>query len=814
MENINEKIDKLLDKNIDEEMKSSFLDYSMSVIVSRALPDVRDGLKPVHRRILYAMNTLGIQANSQFKKSARIVGDVMGKYHPHGDSSIYEAMVRMAQKFSYRYLLVDGHGNFGSIDGDGAAAQRYTEARMSKLSMELVKDINKDTVDFLDNYDGTEKEPEVLPSRFPNILVNGTTGIAVGMATNIPPHNLGEVIDAVIAVINNPEITSFELMEYIKGPDFPTAGIILGNSGIKKAYETGKGIISIRAKAEIVENNKGKQSIIISEIPYQLNKANLVTKIAELVREKVLDGITDLRDESNRDGIKIVIDIKKEANANVILNNLYKHTTLQTSFGINLLALVEGQPKVLSLKEILYHYLNHQKTVIIRRSKFELEKAEKRAHILEGLKIALDYIDEVIKILRGSKTDTLAKEQLITKFNLSDTQSEAILEMRLRRLTGLEREKIDNEYNELMKTIEYLKGLLTDESKIYEVIKTEMLEIKDKYNDERRTHIDLTAIEYIEDESLIPVQEIIVALTNKGYIKRMPIDTYKTQNKGGVGVKGMTTNEADFVEQLLALTTHDYIMFFTNKGKVYRMKGYEIPEYGRQAKGLPVVNLLPLEKSEFVTSMLTVMNEESQKYLLFATKKGLVKRCNIKEFENIRTSGKISITLKEEDELISVLKTSGDDHIVLASSNGRMVRFKEDEIRIMGRTASGVRGIEIRDGYCIDANVSLENQEVLVVTENGYGKRTNINEYRITHRGSKGVKTLNTTEKTGNIVAFKLVDVDEDLMIITNNGMIIRIPIEQIAIMSRVTQGVRLITLKKEQKVTSVFNISKTQIEE
>ena len=797
--------DKLIQKSISEEMENSFLDYSMSVIVSRALPDVRDGLKPVHRRILYAMNTLGMHANSQFKKSARIVGDVMGKYHPHGDASIYDAMVRMAQKFSYRYLLVDGHGNFGSIDGDGAAAQRYTEARMSKLAMEMLRDINKDTVNFVDNYDGSEKEPEVLPSRFPNVLVNGTTGIAVGMATNIPPHNLGEIIDAVVAIIKNPDISVLELMDYVKGPDFPTAGLILGNSGIKKAYETGKGIINLRAKAEIKENNN-KQTIVITEIPYQVNKASLVTRIADLVRDKTIDGITDLRDESNRDGIRIVIEIRKDANANVILNNLYKHTAMQSSFGINLLTLVDCQPKVLGLKEILYHYLNHQKNIIIRRTKFDLDKAEKREHILEGLKIALDHIEEVIKLLRGSKTDEVAKNQLMSKFKLSEAQSEAILEMKLRRLTGLEIEKINDELNELLEIIKSLKELLLDEAKIYEVIKSELLEIKEKYSDERRTEIDLNTIEYLEDESLIPVENIIITLTNKGYIKRIPTDTYQTQNKGGVGIKGMTTNEEDFVEHLIPLTTHNYILFFTNKGKVYRMKGYEIPEYSRQAKGLPIVNLIPIENDEYVKAVLPIFDEDI-KSLLFVTKKGIVKRTDIAEFDSIRQNGKIAITLKEDDELLAVKKTTGHDYVVIASSNGRMVRFIEEEVRIMGRSASGVKGIDVGDAFCIDANVSSDNEEVLVVTENGYGKRTKIQEYRVTHRGSKGVKTLNTTEKTGNIVAFKLVKDEEDLMIITNYGMIIRIPVDQISTMSRVTQGVRLISLKEYQSVSSVFNI-------
>ncbi len=799
--------DKLLDRNITNEMENSFLDYSMSVIVARALPDVRDGLKPVHRRILYGMNTLGMFANTQFKKSARIVGDVMGKYHPHGDSSIYEAMVRMAQKFSYRYMLVDGHGNFGSIDGDGAAAQRYTEARMSKLSMEMLKDINKDTVNFVDNYDGSEKEPEVLPSRFPNILTNGATGIAVGMATNIPPHNLGETIDATIALIDNPDITVEGLMDYVKGPDFPTAGLILGNSGIKKAYETGRGIIYIRSKAEIEVNNSGKQSIIITEIPYQVNKANVVSKIAALVREKVIDGITDLRDESNIDGIRIVIEIRKDANANVILNNLYKQTALQTSYGIILLALVNGEPRILSLKDILFNYLNHQKEIVVRRSKFDLDKAIKRAHILEGLKIALDNIDQVIKILKSSKTDNIAKKELSDRYNLSDAQSEAILEMKLRRLTGLEREKIEEELAELAKTIEYLNSLLLSEPKICEVIKTELLEIKDKYSDERRTKIDLSAIEYIEDESLIPVESIMITLTNKGYIKRMPIDTYKIQNKGGVGIKGMTTNEEDFAEHLIVLETHDHVMLFTNKGKVYRMKGYKIPEYGRQAKGLPIVNLIPIEKDEYVKAILSLSDSEINNCLLFVTKGGIVKRTLISEFDSIRENGKMAITLKDEDELIAVKKTDGNKHVILASSKGRMVRFDEKEIRIMGRAASGVKGIDVMNGYCIDASVASDDQEVLVVSENGYGKRTKIEEYRVTHRGSKGVKALNTTTKTGNIVAFKLVNNEEDLIIITDSGVIIRIPVNQISAMSRVTQGVRLIKLKEDQKVTAVVNI-------
>jgi DNA gyrase subunit A len=804
--------DKIMNVNISNEIKDSFLDYSMSVIVARAIPDVRDGLKPVHRRILYTMFEEGMFPDKKHQKSANAVGAVMGHYHPHGDSAIYESMVRMAQDFTYRHTLVDGHGNFGSIDGDSPAASRYTEARLSKISMEILRDLNKDTVDFVDNYDGQRKEPVVLPSRFPNILVNGNMGIAVGMATNIPPHNLGEVIDGCIAFIDNSDISVLELMQYIKGPDFPTAASILGNSGIKQAYENGRGTITIRSKVEIVEHND-KTSLVVTELPYQVNKSDLITKIAELVRDKQIEGISNLNDESALEGIKIVIDVRRDYNANVLLNNLYKHTQLQVSYGINFLMLVDGRPRTLGLLEILKYYVDYQKSIVYRRTKFDLDKSEKRAHILEGLKIALDHIDEIIKLLRNADDDSEAKKELMTRFNLSEAQSEAILEMKLRRLTGLERSKIEEELAELLKLIEELKQILASDEKVLQIIKKELLEIKEKYSDERKTVIDMSAIDYIEDESLIPVENIIITLTNKGYIKRIPIDTYKTQNKGGVGVKGMTTNEEDFVEHLLPMTTHDYIMLFTNKGKVYRMKGYEIPEYNRQAKGLPVVNLIPIDKEEVVTSMLFVAGKEDGKYLLFATKYGIVKRCNISDFESIRESGKIAITLKENDELISVKKTDGNKFVVLASSNGRMVRFKEDEVRVMGRTASGVRGIEISNGYCIDANIAIENQEVLVVTENGYGKRTNIEEYRITHRGSKGVKTLNTTEKTGNIVAFKLVDNSEDLMIITNSGMIIRIPIDQISIMSRVTQGVRLITLKEDQKVTSVFNIPKDEEE-
>ena len=802
-------MDRLEKRNIVDEVRQSFIDYSMSVIVSRALPDLRDGLKPVHRRILYTMYEDNLTPDKPFRKSATTVGAVLGRYHPHGDSSVYDAMVRMAQDFSYRYVLVEGHGNFGSIDGDGAAAYRYTEARLSKLSLELLRDINKNTIDFTPNFDNTTKEPVVLPSRFPNILVSGTMGIAVGMATNIPPHNLGEVIDGCVAYIDNNDITIPELMQYIKGPDFPTAATILGNNGIKKAYETGRGTITIRSKVEIVEQNN-KSQIIITELPYQVNKKALQERIGELVREKIIDGISDLHDESNlKNGIKLVVTLKKEANANVVLNNLYKHTQLQTTFGIILLMLDDGRPKILNLKEIISKYIDYQKLIIIRRTKFDLDKAEKRVHILEGYKIALDNIDEVIKIIRNSESDVIAKQELMSRFGLSDIQSDAILEMKLRRLTGLERSKIEEELKELLELIEELRSILESDEKIYNIIKEELLAIKDKYGDERRTNIDMTAIEYIEDESLIPVEDIVITLTNKGYIKRMTTDTYKTQNRGGVGIKGMTTNEDDFVENIISMTTHDYLLFFTNKGKVYRVKGYEIPLYSRQSKGLPIINLLSLDKDELVKVMLKVSADEDNKYIVFCTQKGLVKRTKIEEFENIRTNGKIAITLKDDDELISVKKTTGENEIIIAASNGRMIRFNENEIRVMGRTASGVRGIDIGDGVAVGCEIAEKRQMILVVTEKGYGKKTDVEEYRMTHRGSKGVKGLNITEKNGNIVSFKTVHDNEDLMIITNSGTIIRLPIEQVSSTGRVAQGVRLINLKDDQKVSTVAMIEK-----
>ena len=811
-EDNNHEKDRKVAVNIVGEMRKSFLDYSMSVIVARALPDVRDGLKPVHRRILYTLYEEGMTPDKKYQKSANAVGAVMGHYHPHGDSAIYESMVRMAQDFTYRHTLVDGHGNFGSIDGDGAAASRYTEARLAKISMELLRDLNKDTVDFSENYDGQRKEPVVLPSRFPNILVNGNMGIAVGMATNIPPHNLGEVIDGCVAYIDNPEITVTELMQYIKGPDFPTAGVILGNSGIKRAYESGRGTITIRGMAT-VEETHNRHRIVITELPYQVNKKALIQRIGELVRDKVIDGISNLSDESALEGIKIVIDVKKEANANVVLNNLYKHTQLQTSYGINFLMLVDGSPRTLGLREIIEKYIDHQKHVIYRRCQFDLKRYKDRLHILDGLKIALDNIDRVIKIIRESADDDEAKAGLMSNFALSEVQSQAILDMRLKRLTGLEKSKIEEEIAELEKLVKELEEILASEEKILEVIKNEMLEIKAKYADERRTHIDMTAVDYIEDESLIPVENVVITLTNNGYIKRLPADTYKTQNRGGMGVKGMATNEEDFVEHLINATSHDYILMFTNKGKVYRIKGYEIPEYSRQSKGLPIINLLSLDKDEKVTSLLKISNDDEYKCLVFATKSGLIKRTDISEFDSIRTNGKKFITLKDDDELVSVKKTTGNDEILMASSNGRMVRFNESAVRIMGRGASGVRGINLDGGILVGMEIVEPNEYVLVITEKGYGKKTPVDEYRITNRGGKGVKTVNITEKNGSIVSFKTVDDSKDLMIITDSGVIIRLAVDKISTMSRVTQGVKLINLKEDSIVSSTAIVDKEEID-
>lgn len=803
-------MDKIVQNNIVDEIEKSFIDYSMSVIVSRAIPDLRDGLKPVHRRILYSMYESGFTPDKKYVKCAKVVGDVMGNYHPHGDSSIYDAMVRMAQDFSYRYMLVDGHGNFGNMDGDGAAAYRYTESKLAKISLELLRDINKDTVNFIPNFDDSKLEPEVLPSKFPNILVNGTMGIAVGMATNIPPHNLGEVIDGCVAYIDNPEIDVDGLMKHIKGPDFPTGALILGNSGIKKAYETGKGTITLRAKAEIEEDGN-KHRIIITEVPYGTNTLELKKRIGELVRDKIIDGIADYHEETNlENGIKIVITLKREANGSVVLNNLYKHTGLQTSYGINLLMLDNGTPKTLGLKDIISKYVDFQRSVIVRRCQFELDKAEKRVHILEGYKIVFDNLDEVIKIIKESKQDGEAKTKLMERFGLSEAQTDNILEMKLRRLTGLEREKIEEELEALKLEIDRLRGILADNNKVLAIIKEEMLDIKARYGDERRTTIDMTAIDYIEDESLIPEENVLVVLTNKGYIKRTTADTFKSQNRGGVGIKGMATNDEDFVEHMINLSTHDYILFFTDKGKVYRLKGYEIPEFSRQSKGLPIVNLLQVEKEEKVNAVIKINKEDESKYLLFATEGGVVKKTLISEFDNIRNSGKICISLKENDCLIDVKKTTGSDLVLLGNNNGRMVKFNEDEIRVMGRTASGVRGINLDGGKCICCEIVKEEDKILLVTEKGYGKQTNVREYRQTKRGSKGVKALNVTEKNGSLVAVKIVEENKEVVIMTNSGMTMRMPLEQISTLGRVTQGLRLINLKDNQKVSTISLVEKS----
>ena len=795
--------DRLKQVDISKEMRKSFLDYSMSVIVQRALPDVRDGLKPVHRRILHSMNELGIVANKPFKKSARIVGDVIGKYHPHGDSAVYDAMVRMSQDFSYRYELVQGHGNFGSIDGDGAAAMRYTEAKMSKIAMEMMKDINKDTVDFMDNYDGEEKEPVVLPARFPNLLVNGSVGIAVGMATNIPPHNLTETIDATLAVMDQPDISVLELMSIIKGPDFPTGGIILGRAGIRQAYETGRGSIMIRSRTEIDELPNGKPRIIVTEIPYMVNKANLVEKIASLVREKIVDGITDQPHESSREGIRIVIEMRKDVQPDVILNQLFRLTALQTSFGVNTLALVNGEPKQLGLKDVLRHYIDHQIDVTVRRTKYDLKKAEDRAHILEGLRIALDHIDAIIKLIRSSKDDEEALHGLMEQFGLTEIQGKAILEMRLRRLTGLERDKIESEYQQLLETIADLKDILANHARVLQIIHDELTEVKNRYGDERRTEISDANYD-MQDEDLIPVEESVITMTTNGYIKRLPVDTYHTQNRGGRGIKGMALNEDDVIEFILTMSSHDYLMFFTNKGKVYRIKGYQVPNASRTAKGLPIVNLLSMEKDEKVRALISIERECDSAYLLFVTKYGTVKRVALDEFASIRQNGKIAITLRDGDELVAVKETNGSDEIIIAGSNGKAVRFNENDIRPMGRTASGVKGFNTDGSEVVGAATTKEGEYILVVSQNGYGKRSAIEDYRLTSRGTKGVKTINLTEKTGDLVSVRAVHGEEDAMIVTDEGIIIRISLKNVGVYGRNTQGVKLINVSDGQSVAKV----------
>ncbi|MFW5441622.1 DNA gyrase subunit A [Aerococcus urinaeequi] len=798
-------------REISQEMRTSFLDYAMSVIVARALPDVRDGLKPVHRRILYGMNELGVTSDKPYKKSARIVGDVMGKYHPHGDLAIYESMVRMAQDFSYRYMLVDGHGNFGSVDGDQAAAMRYTEARMSKIAHEMVRDMNKDTVDFIPNYDGEEREPEVLPARFPNLLVNGTTGIAVGMTTNIPTHNLSEVIGAIKILMQNADATTNELMEALPGPDFPTGGIVIGKSGIRKAYETGKGTIIVRAKLDIETLSSGKERIIVHEIPYMVNKAKLVERIAELARDKRVEGITAVRDESGREGMRVVIECRKDASASVIVNNLYKYTQLQTNFGINMVAIVNGVPRTLSLKEILQNYLLHQEEVIRRRSIFEKNKAEARAHILEGLQIALDHIDEIVNILRTSRSGDEAKARFIEDYKLSDKQSQAILDMRLVRLTGLEREKIDKEHAELMAQIDYLNQVLGSETMRYQIIYDELIEIESKFGDDRRTELMVGEIHNIDDEDLIEESNVIVTLTQNGYIKRIDDIEFRAQNRGGTGVKGMSMNDDDFVETMLSTSTHDSVLFFTNTGRVFHSKGYEIPEFGRAAKGIPVVNLLNLQQDETVQAMINVTpieDAEVKEHLLFVTKNGTVKRTNASDYFNIRNNGLIALKLAEGDELVKVVLTSGDDNIIIASQDGYAVSFQETNVRSMGRTATGVRGIRLNDGdQVVGMSVLGPDDNVLVVTEKGYGKQTPASEYGIKNRGGKGVKTINVTEKNGILVGLTTVSGEEDIMLMTNQGIAIRFHAKNISQTGRATQGVRLIRLAEDSHVSAIAKV-------
>lgn len=801
----NKQYDYIEDVEISKEMRESFLDYSMSVIVQRALPDVRDGMKPVHRRILHAMNMLGITSGVAHKKSARIVGEVIGKYHPHGDVAVYNAMVRMAQDFSYRYPLVDGHGNFGSLDGDGAAAMRYTEARMSKISMEMMRDINKDTVDFVPNYDGEESEPVVLPSRIPNLLINGSVGIAVGMATNIPPHNLGETIQAIFRIMDDPDVNVPELMEVIKGPDFPTGGMILGRKGIRQAYETGRGSIMIRSKYRIEELENGKKRIIFYEIPYQVNKLNLIKKMADLIRDKEIQGVTYLNDESNREGIRIVLELKKDVQEEVILNQLFRLTPLQTSFGINMLALENGRPKQLSLKEILNDYLNHQVEVIVRKTKFDLKKAKDRAHILEGLRIAMDHIDQVIHLIRSSKKDEAGLIQdLCETFGLTEIQAKAILAMQLRRLSGLERDKIEKEYQEILMTIADLEDILANHDRVLQIIREDLTEINEKYGDDRKTEISDASFD-MEDEDLIPVEDSIIMLTESGYIKRQPVDTYHTQNRGGRGIKSLTLNEEDSIDTLISMSTHDWLLLFTNKGRVYRMKGFNIPIASRTAKGLPIINLLTLEKDEKVKVLLPIPKEHDHiKTLLFVTRNGIAKRTALNEFDNINRNGKIAISLKEEDELAFVKATTGDDEVMIAGSNGKAVRFKEDQIRMMGRNAAGVLGFNCDGSYVVGVCLSNEGNTVLSVSENGYGKRSDFEEYRLTSRGKKGVRTINITEKTGNLVSVKAVNGDEDAMIVSSSGIMIRISLASVGVYGRNTQGIKLIHLTEGSKVTKV----------
>ncbi|MBZ4646134.1 MAG: gyrase subunit [Petroclostridium sp.] len=798
---------KIIPVDIESEMKKSYIDYAMSVIVGRALPDVRDGLKPVHRRILYAMNELGFTPDKPHRKSATTVGEVLGKYHPHGDAAVYDSMVRMAQDFSLRYPLIDGHGNFGSIDGDPAAAMRYTEARMSKLAVEMLSDIEKETVDFVPNYDERLKEPSVLPSRFPNLLVNGSSGIAVGMATNIPPHNLTEVINGIVAIIDDPDITIEELMQHIKGPDFPTAGIIMGRQGIKEAYMTGKGRIVTRAKATIEQMNNNKQRIIVTEIPYQVNKARLIEKIAELVRDKKVEGISDLRDESDREGMRIVIELKRDANGNIILNQLYKYTQMQETFSVIMLALVDNEPKILNLRQVLDHYIDFQKQVVVRRTKYDLDKAEARAHILEGLRIALDHIDAIISIIRNSQTTAIAKERLMGEFNLSDAQSQAILDMRLSRLTGLEREKIEEEYRELLETIKYLRDVLANESMVLGIIKEELLVIKEKFGDERRTAISIVDDE-IDIEDLIEEEENVITLTHFGYIKRLPANTYKSQKRGGKGIVGLSTREEDFVETLFIASTHHHILFFTDKGKMYRLKAYEIPEAGRQAKGTAIVNLLEIEPGEKVTAVIPVKEFREGQYLLMVTKHGVVKKTDLMEYDTARKSGLAAITLRDEDELIRVKLTDGNQQVILGTRYGQAIRFSEEDVRPMGRTAQGVKAIELNEGdYVVGMSLIRENADLLVVTENGFGKKTSLDEYRIQSRGGKGILTYKITEKTGNIAGIKVVTDKDDVMLITSDGTIIRLQVKEISRMGRSTQGVTLMRMEENVKVVGVARI-------